>query len=68
MIKCKSCGGFFVVNWMGVNVLGGKEKEDVDCPHCGTTAFSEMTPLFPRTRAATEAEIQLFLSKSGNPR
>jgi hypothetical protein len=65
MNQCKACDGFFTVSWIGVNVPGGKEREEVDCPHCGETAYSEMTPLSPQVSKATDAQVAAFQANNG---
>jgi aspartate carbamoyltransferase regulatory subunit len=43
--KCtnEKCLKEFQVHPIGGGVPGGKEKEPIDCPYCGTTVRTEMT-------------------------
>lgn len=40
---CKKCGKVFAYEFWGTVYPGGKDREYVDCPYCGETAFSRMT-------------------------
>lgn len=40
---CKDCGKKFTVATIGGGVPGGKEMETVDCPHCHSEQYREMT-------------------------
>lgn len=62
--KCIKCGGIFAWSLMGPVVPGGKEKEEVSCPHCGDIQHSEMTSQFFSVRAATEDEARQWKNKN----
>jgi len=55
--QCGECDGLFSWSRMGPVVPGGKEREEVACPHCGAIKFSEMTSQFFLVQKATAAEI-----------
>lgn len=50
------CGRPFSVSALGGGVPGGKEREPIDCPHCGHTVRSEMTSAVFRTHALSEEQ------------
>lgn len=58
------CNGLFTWSRMGPVVPGGKEREEVYCPHCNDVKFSEMTSQFFFVRKATENEIVAWNSAS----
>ncbi len=62
--ECTKCQGLFTWSRMGPVVPGGKEREEVCCPHCGDVKFSEMTSQFFYVKEATEAEIAAWKNTS----
>lgn len=46
----ESCKKDFYVSKIGGGVPGGKEREPVICPYCGTTVRTEMTSATFSTR------------------
>ncbi|MBF0186293.1 MAG: hypothetical protein HQL50_00035 [Magnetococcales bacterium] len=61
MTKCRNeqCGKSFHVTKWGPVVPGGKEKETVECPYCGTVAWSEMTSqLFQVSKLEDEKQVE----------
>ena len=42
-VICKKCGKEYAYEFWGTVYPGGKDKEYVDCPYCGETAFTRMT-------------------------
>ena len=42
-IKCDKCNKYFTYKETMNNYPGGLDKEDVNCPYCGHTAFQIMT-------------------------
>jgi transposase-like protein len=49
-MKCKKCGKEFTYEVTSMNVPGGKDKENIDCPYCGETNGTVMTSGFVYTR------------------
>ncbi len=47
--ECTKCGKPFEVIEIGGNASGGREREDIDCPHCGFTTTERTSGVF-RTR------------------
>ncbi|WP_310364073.1 hypothetical protein [Neobacillus drentensis] len=43
MMNCKKCGKEFYFQVTEMNVPGGKEREYINCPHCGETNGSVVT-------------------------
>lgn len=48
-IKCKKCGKEFKYKVTSMNVPGGKDKENIDCPYCGEINGAVMTSGFVYT-------------------
>ena len=46
IIECEKCGKKFGYAETGNIWPGGKDREYVNCPYCGETAFSKMTSGF----------------------
>lgn len=42
-ITCKNCGQKYAYELWGTVYPGGKDREEADCPYCGTTGYSIMT-------------------------
>ncbi|MDR7239197.1 Zn finger protein HypA/HybF involved in hydrogenase expression [Neobacillus drentensis] len=42
-MNCKKCGKEFYFQVTEMNVPGGKEREYINCPHCGETNGSVVT-------------------------
>ncbi len=42
-IECSHCGESFTWTVVGDVWAGGKDKEDINCPACGTTEGTVMT-------------------------
>lgn len=61
-VRCTQCEKFYVATRHGPVVPGGKEREEVFCPHCDHVAYSEMTSQYFLVREATQSEIDLWLS------
>lgn len=47
---CKECGKKFTVEIMGDTYPGGKEREEIWCPHCGALNGHIMTSGIVRTQ------------------
>lgn len=45
-IICKNCGKEYGYEEWGDIYPGGKDREEANCPYCGTTGFSRMTSGF----------------------
>lgn len=48
-MTCKECGRKFLVQVTSMNVPGGKEKEEINCPYCGAENGHRMTSGFVYT-------------------
>ena len=48
-MTCSECGKKFLVRITTMNVPGGKEKEEVDCPYCHANNGYRMTSGFVYT-------------------
>lgn len=48
-VICKECGRKFHVQVTTMNVPGGKDKEEVDCPYCHSNNGYRMTSGFVYT-------------------
>lgn len=48
-ITCSECGKRFLVQVTTMNVPGGKDKEEVDCPYCHANNGYHMTSGFVYT-------------------
>lgn len=48
-VTCKECGRKFHVHVTTMNVPGGKDKEEVDCPYCHANNGYRMTSGFVYT-------------------
>lgn len=48
-VKCTECGKMFHVRVTTMNVPGGKDKEEVDCPYCHANNGYRMTSGFVYT-------------------
>ena len=48
-MTCSECGRRFRVQVTTMNVPGGKEREEVDCPYCHTNNGYRMTSGFVYT-------------------
>lgn len=57
-IKCKKCGKLFDYSVGGDIYPGGKEKEDIDCPHCGENNGYVMTSGFVNSYKLDEKESE----------
>lgn len=64
--QCVKCGGLYSWARMGPVVPGGKEREEVACPHCGDVKFSEMTSQFFYVQVANDDEVQRWTSANNN--
>lgn len=60
--QCRKCEGLYKWTRMGTVVPGGKEREEVFCPHCHDLKFSEMTSQFFYVEKATEKEVATWNS------
>lgn len=47
--KCQKCGHSVLVEVTSMNVPGGKEIEEGNCPYCGHLVAKQMTSGFIRT-------------------
>lgn len=63
MHQCPECSTVFEVIWLGGEVPGGKEREDIDCPNCGETVDTEVTSAVITTRAVTDDRKVAFLAE-----
>ena len=55
--KCPSdaCGRLFTISHIGNDAPGGREREPIECPHCGILVRSERTAgVFVTSRATAE--------------
>lgn len=48
---CPQCAQLFKVVYLSGTFPGGKEREDIDCPDCGTNVSSEVTSAVLSTKA-----------------
>ncbi|SFH33151.1 hypothetical protein SAMN03159297_04494 [Pseudomonas sp. NFACC45] len=53
---CPSCTELFKVVYLSGTFPGGKERESIDCPNCGTKVSSEVTSAVLSTKALTPEE------------
>ncbi|SFU15537.1 hypothetical protein SAMN05444141_11145 [Pseudovibrio denitrificans] len=70
MEQCNKCGGLYSVSRIGPVVPGGKEREEVNCPHCDDLKFSEMTSQCFLVCKATDEEVSSWAEmkqSSGKP-
>ncbi len=49
IMKCKKCDKQFRYEVTSMNVAGGKDREIIYCPYCGTENGSEITSGFVYT-------------------
>lgn len=69
MQKCPSptCGRPFGVATLGGGVPGGKEREEIRCPHCDHLVHAEMTSAcFHVTKPTPEQEAAWFAAQNSN--
>ena len=61
--KCTECDGLYVWSRHGDVVPGGKDREEIMCPHCGFVSHSEMTSQFFFVREDTDDEVREYWSR-----
>ena len=65
---CPKCAQLFKVIYLSGTFPGGKERESIDCPDCGTIVSSEVTSAVLSTKvldAIEKAAHQAELSRRG---
>jgi endogenous inhibitor of DNA gyrase (YacG/DUF329 family) len=53
---CPKCAQLFKVVYLSGTFPGGKERESIDCPDCGTNVSSEVTSAVLSTKALDAEE------------
>jgi hypothetical protein len=56
--ECLKCGQPFYVNEIGGQMPGGRESEDISCPHCRHTFTERSSGTFRTSTLSAEAELQ----------
>lgn len=65
---CPKCAQLFKVIYLSGTFPGGKERESIDCPDCGTNVGSEVTSAVLSTKvldAIEKAAYEAELSRGG---
>ena len=60
---CPKCTQLFKVVYLSGTFPGGKERESIDCPDCGTNVSSEVTSAVLTTKALSADEKAAYRAK-----
>lgn len=59
------CRRPFHVSEVGIKTAGGKEPEEITCPHCGWTTTERSLGVFRTSPLSAEDEAEYLLKKGG---
>jgi predicted nucleic acid-binding Zn ribbon protein len=57
---CTNCAELFHVVYLSGTFPGGKDRESIDCPSCGTNISSEVTSAVITTKALSAEDKSIY--------